>query len=151
MKIDKIEIEGIAELDAALAELGREVATKLGHKAFKASADHLKQVWITAAPYQPEPTEQNIRYGHLKHNIKVRKVAPEKETAIVYGVTTGNAYWGRFQEYGTAQQPAKPWARPSMEAAKDELVSIQIRVLREGIERIAKKARRGRSRVSGKA
>lgn len=150
MRLGRIEIEGIAELDAALSEIGREVATKIGHRAFKASADYLKQVWVVAAPYQPTPTENNARYGHLRNNIKIRTVVPDKETAIVYAVNTGNAYWGRFQEYGTAQMPARPWARPALEMAKDEIVRIQVNILREGIERVAKKARNGRSRVSGR-
>lgn len=148
MKIARIEMSGVKELDAKLAAIGKEVATKIGTQAIKASAERLAKEWETQAPYRPGTrkkywstaggTTQSAYYGHLRENIKIRKVDPDKATAIVFGVTTGNAFWSHFLEFGTVRQPARPWARPIVERMKGELVNIQVDVLRVGIERAAR-------------
>lgn len=157
MKMLPIQIEGVRELDAGLASLGTELATVWGHKAFRASADELRDAWITGAPHDPTTRKKywtlksgeanSASYGHLRDNIKVRKVKPQKEHAIVYAVTTGNAFWAYFLEFGTVQMPPRPWARPIVERMRGELIQTQVDILKQGIETIARKSRNGKSRT----
>lgn len=152
MKITRFEMVGAKELDAQLAALGTTIATKLMLAAIRGSAEELQQHFIEAAPYRPGERKKywtlksgetrSASYGHLRDNIRIRKVRPQKENAVVFGVTTGDAFWGRMLEFGTIDMPAHPWARPLVDAAAPELVKIQVDILRAGIEEAASKGRR---------
>lgn len=150
MKI-AIDVAGLAELDAALAEVGQVMATKIGERAFRESAMALQRAWVAGAPYDPTVRKkywtlkggdtQSAYYGHLRDNIRIRKVAPDNPNAIVFGVHTGKAFWAHFLEFGTVEMPARPWARPIVEGIKGQLIEIQVKILREGIEAAAKRRR----------
>ncbi len=141
-----ISMPGLAELDKVLGDLGHAVATEIGSDAIKASADLLRDAWQLAAPYDPRPKTKSwtlksgeVRskdYGHLNQNIRVGSVTPEKENAVVFKVTTGNAFWGYFVEIGTVKMRPQPWARPELERLKSALVNVQIETLRDGIESV---------------
>lgn len=149
-----IDMPGLRELDAQLEALGKVVATTVATKAIKASAEVLQRGWQRGAPFDPRPKpktwtlasgEKRSRdYGHLNQNIRVRPVVPEKQNAVVFKVTTGDAFWGYFQEFGTARHRAHPWARPILENVKSECLRVQIDVLRQGIEAEAGKIARKR-------
>lgn len=152
MKITRFRMEGAKELDALLGRIGTEVATELGENAVEASAEYLREEWIKAAPFDPRRKPKTYitqsgekitkDYGHLRDNIKVRKVRARKAGAIVYQVTTGRAFWGFFLELGTYKMRARPWARPATERAREQVVSIQFAELKRGIDA----AMAGRSR-----
>ena len=86
-------------------------------------------------------------YGHLRDNLRVRRVKGRVQGRIIFQVTTGNAFWARFYEFGTATQRARPWMRPQTEMLSDELVTIQCEELRAGIEAAARKQARKLGRV----
>lgn len=154
------QVEGLRELDAALALLDTEVATKLGVTAGRKSAQALEGELKSVAPYRAgqhlkywstSGGRSNSRdYGHLRDNIKVRKARSRETNYIVFNVTTGQAFWGYFLEYGTVNMAAKPWARPAVERMKDELVSIQIDILGKGINRIAAQVAKGKMLPNGR-
>jgi HK97 gp10 family phage protein len=161
MKMLPIEIRGVQELDAGLSAMGAELATVWGHKAFQASANQLRDAWVAGAPFAPGTRQKywtlasgesrSASYGHLRDNIRTRKVKPRKETAIVFAVTTGNAYWGRMIEFGTAKMPPRPWARPIIERIRDDLIQTQVEILKQGIDSIARKSASGpRSKTTGR-
>lgn len=141
-----ISMPGLADLDRMLAELGNVVATEVGAAAIEASADLLKDAWVLAAPYDPATKTKtwtlksgevrSKNYGHLNQNIRVGKVTPKKENAVVFKVTTGNAFWGYFVEIGTVNMRARPWARPELERMKQACITVQVDVLRAGIESV---------------
>lgn len=148
MSRELLSITGAAELDAQLSALGEAVATEIGRDAALASAKVLKEAWVRGAPYslrastvkywqRADGSTGKRDYGHLRDNIKVGEVRAQKINAVVYKVTTGNAFWGYFLEYGTAQMPPHPWARPIVEFMKGALINVQIDVLRNGIEAVA--------------
>jgi HK97 gp10 family phage protein len=145
---ENLVLDGAAQLDAQLAVLGEAVATEIGRDAAIASAEALKEAWVMGAPYslrsstvkywsKADGSTGKRDYGHLRDNIKVAPVRAQKINAVVYKVTTGNAFWGYFLEFGTVRMPPHPWARPIVEWMKDALINVQIDVLREGIEAIA--------------
>lgn len=133
MQIERFQIDGAAELDAQLARLGQQVATEIGVDAVGASAEALAARWREIAPFDPA-RDPDRKYGHLKDNIRVRREGTDNPNQIAFRVTTGNAFWGYFYEFGTVHQPPRPIFRAETEGMKDELVSIQIQRLRAGIE-----------------
>jgi HK97 gp10 family phage protein len=143
-------VEGAKELDEALAELDKQVATRLGMTAVRASGLEGKRMMIEAAPYRPgERLHRGRDYGHLRDNIRVRKSRSQKPNYVVYEITTGRAFWGNFLEFGTVKMSPRPWARPTVDRMPGPLVTIQIDVLRRGIERIAAKAAKGKLQPNG--
>jgi len=143
MQITRFALDGAAELDAQLAQLATAVATQIGERAVRAAADVIADAWITAAPYRPisQPTvtfgkarERSAqKYGHLRDNIKVQQVQSRKDTAVVFRVTTGRAFWAFFYEFGTVHQRARPTFRPAAEASVEHAFRVQADVLRAGI------------------
>lgn len=154
----RTKIEGVAELKAALEELGEVVATKIGVKANRDSATQLMKVLAEAAPYdathrkkywkRKNGTVATAYYGHLRDAIRVRKVKAQNANTIVHLVSTGDAFWGNFQEFGTVRMPARPWWRPAVDVVYSRILSIQISGLSDGIEREAKRIAR-KNRVRG--
>jgi len=133
MQISRFEIEGAAELDAKLARLGQEVATDIGVDAVSASAMALTERWKAIAPFDPN-RDPGRKYGHLRDEIRFRREGTDNPNVVAYRVTTGDAFWGYFYEFGTVRQPPRPRFRAETEGMKDELVNIQIQRLRAGIE-----------------
>jgi len=148
VKFAPIMVDGFDELDAQLAAIGTALATEAADEAVHRSADLLRDAWIQGAPYR---AGDRSKYGHLRTNIRVRKVDARKATAVVYAVTTGNAFWGYFLEFGTAMMAARPWARPIVEGLRGRLVTVQIEVLQAKIdEAIAGAPRFGPVRANGR-
>lgn len=148
-KIERAQLEGMADLKQALEAIGTEVATKVGVVANRDAAKALQDALVTSAPQGPGKdkyrrlksggvTQSN--YGHLRENIRVGRRKSNKQGKIVHHVTTGRAFWGFFLEYGTAHMPPHPWFRPVVEAVRPYLVNVQIQGLRTGIEKEAVKA-----------
>lgn len=52
-------------------------------------------------------------------------------------VGSGDAYWGYFLEVGTRNMPARPWMRPTFDAAAPSLVATIEQDLRRRIEQAA--------------
>lgn len=65
------------------------------------------------------------RSGKLQENIKIGDIRDgSKGKSIVVGTDKGDrseSFYGKFAEYGTSRQKAKPWLRPAMIAKEDEL------------------------------
>lgn len=145
-EIIRAKVEGAAELRTSLAELGTEVATKVGVSAGRRTSNVLRDELRRAAPYDPRESKLNRSYGSLRENIKVSRKKARKQHHIVFWVTIGRAFWGFFQEVGTSRMDAKPWMGPAFAAMRDRLADIQITELRSGIERAARRVARLRGR-----
>jgi HK97 gp10 family phage protein len=137
-------LEGAKDLERVLGALGKDVATRIGRKAVRDPAQVLATVLRLTAPYRPGRRDRpnGADYGHLRDNLKVVSVRAKKPGLLLYRVTTGDAFWGNFLEFGTVNMPARPWMRPQVDAMKGEIVDIQVSTLSLGIERAAKKQAR---------
>lgn len=138
MQITRFDMTGGRELDAMLKSLGTSVATKIGVDAVRAGSEALQQAWQRAAPYDPNPKRDRI-YGHLRENIKVRRQGTTNPNVVAFRVTTGDAFWAYFYEFGTAKQAPRPIFRATVEGMRDSLISIQADSLRKGIEAAARR------------
>lgn len=145
-------MEGFKELEKALKALGPEVATKTGASAARKATNVIRDTVKDKAPFDPGPTERKwtkkdgsvstADYGHLKDNIKTRKVKARKSHTVAFEVTTGQAFWGRFSELGTEHEPARPWFKPALDEAAPNAVETLQKELKKGVEKAARKARK---------
>jgi HK97 gp10 family phage protein len=145
-------MSGFKELEKALKALGPEVATKTGAAAARKATNVMRDAVKDRAPFDPGPTERTwtkkdgskstADYGHLKDNIKTKKVKARKNHTVAFEVTTGNAFWGRFSENGTEHEPAKPWFKPALDDVAPKVVETLQAELKKGVDRAARKARK---------
>lgn len=142
-------VEGVEALKRTLAELNSESALKVGTVATREAAKQVKAVLVASAPVGTEGTARKrttkkgkkveADYGRLRDNITIRKLKPERQHQIKFGVGVGAAFWGMFLEFGTSRQDARPWMRPAFDAIAGRLVSDMGSILGKGIEREAKR------------
>lgn len=138
----RVVLHGVAELKAALAEVGTAVATKLGKQADRDAANLMAAAMKETAPYSNDTPGKASDKPHLRDEIKVRLRPSYSPTTIVYRITTGKAFWGAFLEFGTVKYAAHPWMRSAFDSTVHAAIDLQIAVLREGIEAVAKRAAR---------
>jgi HK97 gp10 family phage protein len=136
-------LKGARELEQALEALGKQTATRIGRKAVRDSAKHLQASLILTAPYRPAARpKRSGQYGHLRDNLKVVTVRAKKPGLLLYRVSTGDAFWGNFLEFGTVNLAPRPWMRPAVDREKTAIVTMQIRTLGDGIDKAARRAAR---------
>lgn len=131
----KINIQGLRELDAALAELPRAVERRVMGNAVRAGARV-----IASAAKQGVPVDT----GALKKSIVVRagkRKRPGLVTALV-GFLRPRSRIAHLVEYGTSHSAAKPFMRPALDGHGQEAAEKMKEALRAGIEREAAKLKR---------
>ncbi|SEM40664.1 phage protein, HK97 gp10 family [Sphingomonas gellani] len=144
-------MDGFKELEKALKELGPPVATKAGTEGLRKATNVMRDAVKAKAPKGDQPTKRTWRnkdgtqnsadYGRLKQNIKTRKVRSRRQHTVSYKVTTGSAFWGRFSEFGTEHEPARPWFKPAIDEVAGRVVQALQDELKKAIDKAARKAR----------
>ncbi len=126
----EIEIEGLSELQAKLEALPKRIARKVTRRALTAGADVIEPEVVRLAPREEEPRWPE--YGHLQDNIntKVRMSQGGGKATI----STGRAFWGRFQEFGEGPGPAQPFMRPAFDSKGQEALEAITEAFEQGIE-----------------
>ena len=138
-----IKVDGLRELEAALIDLGSEVAGKKGGLVKTALMAAALPVLRDAQARVPAVT------GTLKSQIKRARIRnPRAYNEVVTvgvplpewagGKLQGDTY-GLFVEMGTVRMPARPFLRPALESNRDNSTKIFRTRLAVGIEREAKK------------
>lgn len=125
----EIKIEGIGALKADFEKLDMR---KRKPALVKAGLYAIEPVRVLASLLAPRDT------GFLAEHIETAEV---KRTADIYGVEievgpTSKAFYGLFQEFGTAFQTPQPFLDPAVEAAADK---VQERAI-EGLQRTINEA-----------
>jgi len=83
----------------------------------------------------------NLRRNIARKRLKGRKYAELTGGEAYVGVSwQGDAYYGRFLEFGTANVAARPFLRPAFDARSGEALGIFMDRLRENIERARRRA-----------
>ncbi|MBM6577118.1 HK97 gp10 family phage protein [Microvirga sp. SRT01] len=144
-------MEGFSDLEKVLKDLGPPFAKKAGSEGLRKATNELKKDVQAGAPTGTARTKRTWRnkdgtkgsadYGRLKQNIKTRKRRSKKQNTIVYVVTTGDAFWGRFSEFGTEKEPARPWFKPAVDRSVSRIVKALKDELHKAVEKQVRKAR----------
>lgn len=139
----RIDLKGAKEMDRALGELGEEIALKVGVAAVRAGALQLRRELEATAPVGPNAPKNGRNYGHLKDNVRHRRQRVRKPYTVRYIVNFGRAFWAYFREVGTVRQPPRPWAVPTFDRMKMQLLETILDTLRKRTAAAARKLARG--------
>jgi len=149
---NSFKFQGARELEAALKALGPEVATKAGAQATRQATNVMRDAVKAGAPRGDQSSKRTWRnkdgsqgtadYGHLHENVKTRKVRARKQHTVSFQVTTGKAFWGRFSEFGTEHEPARPWFKPAIDQVASKVVAALAPALKKAIDKAARKAKK---------
>jgi len=125
----ELDLLGFQEMIDTLDSMGEE-----GEKIFKNSLNEGAKP-VKAAMERRAP----VRTGLLKVNIKIGSVRKLKNGIYTQVIGPGKGdiskvFYGKFTEYGTSKQPAKPWMRPAFDESQDEAYRIIEQIIQDGIE-----------------
>lgn len=162
---DELNIQGIEETVAALRALPAALSGRNGGPIRKA-------LYAAAKPLRAEAQQRvRVRTGNLRDNVIIRRDRNPAASGVTerYTVTLrtrrrkysatrmnkrlnragkhyedwGNAYYGKFLEFGTSRMPAYPFMRPAFESKKESTVSTFADSLRTQVDQAVALAKRG--------
>lgn len=123
-----VKVEGLRELGERMKSLSDDVNNRIARAATAAGAVVIRNAAQAKVP---------VDTGNLKKNIIVKRL-PKGESSLTsehivtvrQGKLTkkqkekglGDAFYGRFVEYGTAKMPARPYLRPAYDQNKERAV-----------------------------
>lgn len=110
-----VKFEGGAELLAALQQLPQRVGKRFQREALVHAAEPMARAMSMHAP-RGNPHPPNLKDEILIRNSRGKDA---QETVIAVGPST-RAFYGGLQEFGTANHPAQPFARPAFDEKADE-------------------------------
>lgn len=127
-----IRVEGLSRLDANLRRLSEPMQRRLIREALRTSAEPMRVRMSQLAPVDPDPETGE----HLKDNIGIGNARgiDRAEIAIAVGPAS-KTYYGSFQELGTADFPAQPFARPAFDETVMQALHIFARELWDEVKR----------------
>jgi HK97 gp10 family phage protein len=148
------DVQGLAELDKKLAELGAEVGQKVLRKAARAAMKPVKDQMVQTAPFDEGKTssaaegaskkEVAARTQHLKDKISIttkkRKEQGRSKTALIVrvGPTRAHAQKAIAAEYGTTKQSSTPFMRAALQDNRELVVRTMKHKLAAEIEKITR-------------
>ena len=137
----KYEVKGLQELDRALKQLPPELDNKVLQKATDDAMKEALPALQHAAPKHAtgEQSAASKEYGSVLANLgTVRKKSVRKGQKGSL-ISTGNAFWSWFYEFGTRHQPARPWFVPAFRGASRKVLDKLSSALGDGIEKAFEK------------
>jgi len=134
---------GFREAEAILRRMGPRVEHRVLQNATMAGARVMGKNVKADAPRSAKGkrSKASETYKRLFQNIKVKPLRYLRKRKGVRGarVSTGNAFWGMFLEFGTRFISARPWFRPAISKSVDSAVNKMKEILGRGIDREAGK------------
>lgn len=140
-----VKVEGLADLEKALAELPKATARAALNRTLTKGGDFLLDVLQSVTPRLTGHLERSETVGKRLTRRQARERKQDgKDFAEIYVGTSDPA--GVQLEYGNANQAATPFFRPAWDASKDHVLGIISTELGGEIEksraRLARKAAR---------
>lgn len=143
-----VNLHGAKELNDVLKKLPGVLQQKVYMQSLRKGAVILRDRAKESAPYgtdfQRRSYLKRSKKGDRTVLVKLRdqiKITVITKTDISFqlAIHVGAAYWGMFQEYGTANQPAQPWLRPAFDSKAEEALNTVGKALGEGVEKAAER------------
>lgn len=132
--IDKIEVQGLAELEKKLTMLGADMGWPVLRVACREAMKPVKQQMQQNAPFDEDPNREEGPHMRDKVSMTTRKGGSRssKNTAAVtrVGPTKPHSQKAIAAEYGTEKQVAEPFMRPSLFDNRHTVVNKFTEVLR---------------------
>jgi HK97 gp10 family phage protein len=145
---EEVTITGLEDVERKLQELGPKLAKEALVDALQAGGAILKQALEEFAPIGPskDPHQgalqgsiEMLTYLELLNDRGIISIGPDRRV-----------FWGRFSEFGTCKEPARPWMRPAFDSAKQQALDKFIAVLEERIPQLVSGGGQQRDPVTGR-
>ena len=121
-------IQGLEQLDAKLAELERTVRRKMLVVALKEAAEITRAQASALAP---------VRTGRLKeHEIISVSQQSDSNTAVVRVGPDRSAFYGLFEELGTAHSTPDPFLEPAYDETRADVLAKMSELFIEAVESV---------------
>lgn len=120
-----ISISGMDELLARLKMTTLNV-NLVENEALIAGADIIRDEIEARAPVKSGTLKNNIVTSGIRQDwngVKHIKVGPDLD-----------AFWGRFQEFGTVHQKARPFVEPAFLSKRKEALAVMKEAIKEAVE-----------------
>lgn len=150
-----VQIHGLVELERALLQLPEEVAGKALQTAVNAGGRVIRDEVMVRAPVGTvehwigrKSKNKRAQPGNLRKLIRSRRMRESRYSATVAITWSGNAFYGKFKEFGTYKMKAEPFLRPAADAKGQAAVDVIKDRLARRINAAAKKLGLETARVS---
>lgn len=140
-----VTVVGLQELGAKLDKMFKDTAKKAIRKAIAPAAEVYRREIRAKAPVRQEvgatgfrktgKGKKNRQPGYLKAHIGRTIKANSDGSLSAFVGPTKSAFYGRFQEYGTSHQPARPFMRPVFDSKTEEAEKVFAETLKTEIEK----------------
>jgi len=127
-----VKLSGFEELEQTLRDGTKKMAVKFLRGAEKSAGKIWQEAIANRAP---------VDTGHLAESIKIKtevKSGDNGSMTMKVGPDQ-SAFYGVFQEFGTKDQPARPFMRPAFEETKDEVLEALVTECKNRLEDLKKK------------
>jgi HK97 gp10 family phage protein len=146
----EVTIEGLADLERALAELPKATARSVLQRTLKKRAEPVREAWQAKAPKLTGHYERSIIVGPSSKLTSRQKRDAKREGKYFAEIHIGTSDpAGQQDEFGNSHQAAQPSARPAWEATKDGVLEGIGKDLGEEIEKAAARLARKAARLAG--
>lgn len=144
----KVKIEGLRELEAALADLPRGTGKNVLRRVLKKAAAPIESTAEALAPHLTGTLERNINMGTrlTRRQAQMVRKADSKSSAEIHVGTADPA--GIQTEFGNANQNAEPWLRPAWDQNKEGALNTIANDLGGEIEKAAARLARKAARAA---
>lgn len=136
-------VSGFKEAEAVLKRLPQRVENRVLQAATMAGARVIRKGVKADAPRgdKGKQSAASKKYKRLSQNIKAQPLKSLRKKKGIRGarITTGNAFWGMFLEFGTRHIAARPWFRPAVSRAQQAAVAKLKTAIGVGVNREAAK------------
>ena len=114
-----VQFEGGKELVAALGTLSKAMSKKILIESLKDAAEPMRARMARLAP-KGDPQGVNLSQSM---EVMTSRGQDALEAAVAVGPTK-EAFYGSFQEFGTAHHAAQPFARPAFDSEKEKALQL---------------------------
>ncbi len=135
-------IEGFKEAASILRQLPLNIENRALQATTAAGARAVaKQIKAAAPRSTTDRSPASKKFGQLFRNIKVAPFRAARREKGKRGsvVSTKNAFWAYFYEFGTSRQPPRPFFRQAFNAAAPQAIVAMREALGRAVEREAAK------------
>lgn len=148
----KVRIEGLREVDKALAELPKATGKAVLRRVLKQRAQPIADAMETGAPKDTGRLARSAGVStklNKTQRAKHRKMFKSDRASVEMFVGVAGLAQATMQEFGTVNHPPQPFARPAWDAGKEGLLDGIADDLGTEIDKAAKRLAKRRARASG--
>lgn len=149
----KVRIEGLRELERALAELPKATGKNVLRRVAVRALEPVMEAARARAPVDKGTLKESLnvstKLSKRQQRLNARRVAQSKASVELYAGPTALPH-AHLVEFGTVKMAPQPFMRPAWDATKNKALEIIKSELGSEIDKAAKRLARKRARAAAK-